>query len=345
MRLLHRCDLFRVVQDKENHLTPATPYGAAVSIATTVLLVILLVGEVYSYFSGHKNCHITPSAFKNTLDDAARREVDTLHFAISLPNIPCHRVATETVTAWEHDQEAERNTRLWLYHIPYGAITHNSTSAYIAGEAVPEGDRGCHITGTAPISGKPASFNVLIKDYRVEDSARYRPDFRIHYFSAGNAYRDWGVPQIRRQTLEPMSGFRSAYGLKEPYFFQFFLQLIQTTVDRPGKDDRFGYQYTAFYSMLRYNGQGRAPGLYFSYKPSPFSMDCAVQYDTISHFAVNLCAVVGGVYTVAGIVEAGLEWVSRERRLREAAARNRRGAEALQSGAARPPMTAAAAAP
>lgn len=329
MRLLHKCDLFRVVQDKENHLTPATPYGAAVSIATTVILVVLLIGEVRSYFNGHKSCHITPSTFKNTLELEGRRQVDTIHYAITLPFIPCHRVATETVTMYGHDLAAEKDAQVLLHHIPYGSHDASTATRYLDGELPREGDRGCYIQGTTPLSTVHASFNVIIKDYKPLDSVRLRPDFVINEFYIGYQYSDWGVPQIRRQTLQPLSGFSREYQLRVPYFYQFYLQLIQTTVDRPGKDDRFGYQYTAYYSLLQYNGNGRAPGLYFSYQPSSYSMDCKVSYDTISHFTVNLCAVAGGVYTVAGILEAGLEWVARQRRLRETSATNKRNAETL----------------
>uniref|UniRef100_A0AAW3B2J6 Endoplasmic Reticulum-Golgi Intermediate Compartment (ERGIC) n=1 Tax=Leishmania utingensis TaxID=653362 RepID=A0AAW3B2J6_9TRYP len=339
MRLLHKCDLFRVVQDSENHLTPATPYGAAISIATTVVLMILLISEAYGYFSGHKNCHITPSAFKNTLDADTQRRLDRLHFSIALPYMPCHRIATETVSGLEHNEETERDTDVRLYHIPYGSFASNSSAAYISGEALSEVERGCLVTGTAPIAARPASFNIILKDNTMADFRIHRPDFQIHYFSAGNAYKDWGVSQIRRQTLEPMSNFKSATDPLRRQFHQFFLQLIPTTVNLPGKDDRFGYQYTAFYSLVRYSGHGRAPGLYFSYRLSPFSMDCIVQYDTISHFLVNLCAVVGGVYTVAGMVGAGLEWLVRERRLKEVSARNRRNAETLKNAAGEAPFT------
>ncbi|KAG5471571.1 hypothetical protein GH5_01373 [Leishmania sp. Ghana 2012 LV757] len=338
MRLLRQCDLFRVVQDTENHLTPATPYGAAVSIATTAVLLVLLISELYGYCLGHKNCHITPSAFKNTLDAEVQRTLDRLHFSISLPYMPCHRVATETMTALGHDMPTEQDTKVWLYHIPYGSYAADSPAAYLSSEELSEEERGCLIKGTAPIAPRPASFNIILRDYRVEESGNYRPEFQIHHLSAGNAYDNWAIPQIRRQTLEPMSGFKSAQSLQRPYFYQFFLQLIPTTVSVPSEDDRFGYQYTAFHSVQEYNGRGRAPGLYLAYKLSPFAMDCVVQYDTISHFVVHLCAVVGGVYTVAGMVEAGLEWLARQRRLREVSARNHRNAQALQSTAGEAPI-------
>ncbi|KAG5471259.1 hypothetical protein LSCM1_01332 [Leishmania martiniquensis] len=338
MRLLHKCDLFRVVQDREKHLTPATPYGAVFSIATAAVLVILLIGELLGYYSGHHHCHITPSAFKNTLDAETQRTLDRLHFSISLPFMPCHRIGTETMTASAHDTQTEQDTKVSLYHIPYGSYAADSPAAYLPGEALSGAQRGCLIKGTAPMSAAPASFNIILKDYRVEDSKMYRPDFQIHHFSAGNVYDNWGVPQIRRQTLEPMSGVRRNYSLQKPYFYQFFLQLIPSTVRLPREDDRFGYQYTAFDSVLQYNGQGRAPGLYFSYKLSPFAMDCAVQYDAIGHFLVHLCAVLGGVYTVAGMVEAGLEWLARERRLREASARNHANAERFKSAVGGAPI-------
>ncbi|GET91017.1 hypothetical protein, conserved [Leishmania tarentolae] len=333
MRLLHKCDLFRVVQDSESHLTPATPYGAAVSIATTIVLVILFMCECHAYVHGHRNCHVAPSTFTNTLDADAQRTVDRLHFSISLAYIPCHRLATETVSGFVHDEQTERDTHVSLYHIPYGSYTSSSSTAYTPGEALSEREKGCLVTGTAPIAAKPSSFNIILNNYKVEDSTKYRPDFQIHHFSGGNSYSDWGVPQIGHRTLEPMSGFKTAIGLRDPYFFQFFLEFIPTTVDLGGTDSRLGYQHTAFYSTLRYNGMGRAPGLYFSYKRSSFSMDCAVQYDTMSHFLVNLCAVVGGVYSVAEMVEGGLEWLARERRLREVSARNRSSAEAVRNAA------------
>ncbi|KPI90336.1 hypothetical protein ABL78_0563 [Leptomonas seymouri] len=335
MRLLHKCDLFREVQDKENHLSPPTPHGAVVSIATTLVLVVLLVGEIHGYLSGHKSCHITPSTFKNTLGADARRELDTIHFAITLPYIPCSRVATETLTNYGHNLAVEMATQIQLFHIPYGSRNTSTSTRFLSGELPSESDRGCFMKGLTPLSSARASFNVIIKDYLVNDSLKLHPDFELNEFYIGHQYSDWGVPQIRRQTLQPLSGFGASYEMKSPYFFQFFLQLIPTTVDRPGKDDRFGYQYTAYYSMLRYSGHGRAPGLYFSYQPSSFSMDCEVAYDAISHFMVHLCAVIGGVYTVASILEAGLEWVARERRLREVSAQNRHKAEAFVNGTAR----------
>lgn len=335
MRLLHKCDLFRVVQDKENHLTPATPYGAAVSLATLVLLSLLLIGEVHSYFSGHKACHITPSSFKNTLAEEARQQVDTIHFAITLPFIPCHRIATETMTQFGHDAAVEAKANVTLLHVPHGATDATSSTIFTRGELPRVGDHGCHLAGSTPLSSARASFNVLVTDYKPHESAKLQPDFAVNSFYIGNLYADWGVPQIKRNTVQPLTNFKAEYRLKIPYFYQFYLQLIQTTVDRPGKDDRFGYQYTAYYSLLQYNGYGRAPGLYFSSQPPSYSMDCEVSYDTVSHFTVNLCAVVGGVYTVASIIEAGLEWLARERRLRETAAQNTKNAEALlkQGGA------------
>ncbi|KAG5497504.1 hypothetical protein JKF63_03768 [Porcisia hertigi] len=327
MRLLRRCDLFRVVRDSESHLTPATSHGVAMSIATTVILVILFVGEIYGYLNGHTSCHITPSAFKNALDADKQRELETLHFSISLPYMPCHRISTEAVSLSVRNQEAERNTKVVLSHVPYGSYVSKSSDVYIPGEALLEVDQGCLVIGTSPIAAMPSSLNIMLKNYKPSDMKKYRPDFRIHHFSAGNAYKDWGVPQVRRQTLEPLSGLTLSQNLPSPYFYQFFLQLIPTAVERSDKDDRFGYQYTAFHSTLRNNGQGRPPGLYFAYKRSPFSMKCAVQYDTRGHFVVNLCAVVGGVYTVAEMVGAVLEWVARERRLREVSAHNRHKAE------------------
>lgn len=46
------------------------------------------------------------------------------------------------------------------------------------------------------------------------------------------------------------------------------------------------------------------PAMYFRYDISPVTVQFAQSRETFSHFLVSVCAIIGGVFTVAGIIDS-----------------------------------------
>jgi hypothetical protein len=59
-----------------------------------------------------------------------------------------------------------------------------------------------------------------------------------------------------------------------------------------------------------------APALFFRYELSPIKIRYTVYYDTWTTFLVEICAIIGGLFVVTGIIESvlrnGLSIVSHE---------------------------------
>ncbi|CAG5021699.1 unnamed protein product [Parnassius apollo] len=57
-------------------------------------------------------------------------------------------------------------------------------------------------------------------------------------------------------------------------------------------------------SVSNINSESGMPGAFFSYELSPLMVKYTEKERSIGHFATNVCAIVGGVFTVAGIIDA-----------------------------------------
>ena len=81
------------------------------------------------------------------------------------------------------------------------------------------------------------------------------------------------------------------------------LQVVLTTImplKRP-KDNKFdAYEYTA--QSHTFSGEG-IPAAKFSYTMSPIQIIVTEQKKAFYHFVTTTCAIIGGVFTVAGILD------------------------------------------
>jgi hypothetical protein len=51
------------------------------------------------------------------------------------------------------------------------------------------------------------------------------------------------------------------------------------------------------------NGESGMPGIFFQYELSPLMVKFTERQRSFGHFATNVCAIIGGVYTVAGLID------------------------------------------
>ena len=62
-----------------------------------------------------------------------------------------------------------------------------------------------------------------------------------------------------------------------------------------------GYKHRTSRSLLAQMG---LPAIFFRYELSPIKLRYNVSYKSWSEFMIQVCAIVGGAFTVAGILEA-----------------------------------------
>jgi len=90
--------------------------------------------------------------------------------------------------------------------------------------------------------------------------------------------------------------------------FQYFIKIIPTIyTDASGTEtltNQFSFtkQYQA--GIVHGRRQSVLPGVFFVYELSPFMVRVTEESVPFTHFLTGLCAIAGGVFTIAGIIDS-----------------------------------------
>ena len=88
--------------------------------------------------------------------------------------------------------------------------------------------------------------------------------------------------------------------------FHYYLKIVPTTYTQTDGS----YFPSNQFSVTRHSkvvsvmaGEGGMPGVFFSYEMSPVMVKYSRKEKSLGHFLTGLCAIIGGVFTVAGILD------------------------------------------
>ncbi|BGP58406.1 hypothetical protein JCM8202_001909 [Rhodotorula sphaerocarpa] len=142
--------------------------------------------------------------------------------------------------------------------------------------------------------------------------------------------------------VDPLDGVK-AHTEKSNYMFQYFLKVVSTKFQFLDGRELNTHQY----SVTQYerdlstqkpvetqgghqtmHGYAGVPGVFFNYEISPLQVITRETRESFAHFATSLCAIVGGVLTIAGLVDSLV--YGHMRRLREGGAKTGLGFGAAQ---------------
>lgn len=91
--------------------------------------------------------------------------------------------------------------------------------------------------------------------------------------------------------------------------FQYYIKIVPTSyVSKDGtiiNSNQFSVtKHQKVISLL--NGESGMPGIFFQYELSPLMVKYTESERSLGHFLTNVCAIIGGVYTVAGLIDTFL---------------------------------------
>lgn len=159
----------------------------------------------------------------------------------------------------------------------------------------------------------------------------------IHDFSFGmdgEFPHDGNARRPLKQLLainDPLKG-RRAHTEESQFMFQYFLKVVPTEMHRRNGESFQTYQYSATSyerDLVPYDAtKGHAdpsnaqsdvirgiegvPGVFFNYEISPLRVIQRETKSSFTHFLTSTCAIVGGILTIAGLIDAA---IYRSRRL------------------------------
>jgi len=82
---------------------------------------------------------------------------------------------------------------------------------------------------------------------------------------------------------------------------QYYISVVPTTYQDLGGKELYVHQFTVNSNSLEtYN----VPAVYFRYDLSPVTVKFSLKKESFFHFLVQICAIIGGIFTVAGIIDS-----------------------------------------
>jgi hypothetical protein len=172
-----------------------------------------------------------------------------------------------------------------------------------------QSDEGCKIYGSLDVNKVAGNFhfapgksfqhgNMHVHDLMPFRTKKFDMSHKITKLSFGEA-----IPGV----VNPLDGVkRDMQG--DAGMYQYFLKVVPTVFTKKsrGVGETSTNQFSVtdhFVSVDAEQGQ-HLPGVFFFYDLSPIKVNIVERRDSVFGFTTNLCAIVGGVFAVSGILDA-----------------------------------------
>lgn len=177
---------------------------------------------------------------------------------------------------------------------------------------------GCNIYGTLEVNRMGGSFHIApgksfsinhihVHDVQPFSSSKFNTSHRINKLTFGE---EFGFGHTNPLDNLEVTAKETAI------MYQYFLKIVPTMyVPISGSPIIHTNQFsvtTHQKSAMAISGESAMPGVFFSYELSPLMVKFTEKENSFSHFLVSICGIIGGIFTVAGLVDGILHKVERQ---------------------------------
>nr|CAD7255969.1 unnamed protein product [Timema shepardi] len=169
-------------------------------------------------------------------------------------------------------------------------------------------NEACQIYGSMEVNRVGGSFHIApgqsfsinhvhVHDVQPFSSSSFNTSHHIRHLSFGRTIQ--GV-------TNPIDGI-DVIAHEGATMFQYYIKIVPTTyVRRDGailQTNQFSVtKHQKSVSIM--TGDSGMPGIFFSYELAPVMVKISEKEKSFGHFATNVCAIIGGVFTVASLIDA-----------------------------------------
>jgi len=267
---IRRLDIYRKVP---KDLTQPTLTGAIISIFCVCFMTFLFVCETLQYFTVDVQSRLI-------VDDPVRHsEKIPVFINITLPKLACEYIGIDIQDDMgRHEVGFKDNTA----KIPLDA------------------GNGCRFESHFLINKVPGNFHVSTHSSKVQPE---KGDFShvLHKLRFGMDLEEGKDVEGSFNPLESFDRTRS----EEMATHDYTLRIVPTVYEDTKKNIRYPYQYTYSYREVMHFGHGgRAmTAIWFRYELSPITVHYVEKHQPFYTYLVMICAIIGGTFTVAGIID------------------------------------------
>lgn len=168
---------------------------------------------------------------------------------------------------------------------------------------------GCRIQGQLLVNRVAGNFHFA-PGHGFQNSHAHVHDldaFTAGAFNVSHTIHKLGFGQAYPGHSNPLDGYARMTGPKSPggHIFQYYLKVVPTsytyldgTVVATNQ-----YSYTQHQTTVQAKQGHGLPGVFFFFDISPIKVGFEEHRRSFTHFLTQLCAIIGGVFTVAGIID------------------------------------------
>lgn len=278
-------------------------------LVAIVFMMFLFVSELSSFL----RVEVKSDMFVETPGHATMSEewFDVL-FSITIPHMPCAIIGVDIQDAMgRHEiggdqllrkrRYAENGTQLDM-HNP------QDHGGNLAAQLQEQQGEHCNVHGHLKLGKIPGNFHLSTHaaQQRVHiDTSTVNFAHIIEHMNFGeNLGENFDIPGA----FTPLNG-REVLGDVPGVSYEYYFKIVPTIYETLSGDVRTSYQFVYAYKEHKDehagHGHGAPPSaLYFKYDLSPITVRYTETRKSFLSFLTNVCAIIGGVFTVAGIVDA-----------------------------------------
>jgi len=162
-----------------------------------------------------------------------------------------------------------------------------------------EDKQGCRFVGSFQVNRVPGNFHISTHSAHAQPT---NPDMRhiINAVTFGQEVKNKNIPG----SFNPLRNRQAMTGdalLSHDYI----LKVVPSIYEELSGRKTFSYQYTyAHKEYISPHHGGQIPAVWFKYDLTPITVKYSERRQPVYTFLTTVCAIVGGTFTVAGIIDS-----------------------------------------
>jgi len=305
---------FDIYRDVPKDLTEQTLTGAIVSVCCMLLVLYLFLSEFFSFLAVEtvSEMYVDPHV------DHSHHATISIHMNFTVPRMPCAITSVDVQDVMgSHIVDYGGRLHKWRTNAD-GQLKYGPSGELLSHDSSPpllQKGEGCNIEGHIIVKRVPGNFHVsahaqhdlLSSFYEMHRGETLNCTHFIHNLHFGESSA--ALKGVGSAAVAPLSGASQVALMDEsdggaPRSYEYFLKVVPSKFDKLNGERFDAYQYVSNSNVI--TGRFQLPAIYFRYDFSPITVRFTERKTSLSHFLVQLCAIIGGVFTVLGLVNAGV---------------------------------------
>jgi len=302
-----------VYRDIPKDLTEQTVTGAAVSIFAALLMGYLFLAEFVAFLTPEISHEMFVDSAVSATTTSAQHMLQ-INMNISMPKIPCAVVSVDAQDVMG-SHVVDVGGKLHKIRLGRDGLAKrgvNGQPAQVEGGPPEEQvGEGCNIAGTMIVKRVPGNFHVSAHAHAHLIGLFFQNDpmnvsHMVHNLWFGETSELGSIAQAEFNPLSgvEMSGSGDGVPPGEARSYEYYINIVPTQLEKLSGKVFNSFQYVANSNDVV--GRYRIPAVYFRYELSAITVRFAEKHKSFAHFLVQICAIVGGVFTVLGLVSSVL---------------------------------------